>query len=188
MPAERSSDLPTLGSPPEGTELDLRFERLWEEHAGTIAQYFRKRVRGDVVDDLVSETFLVVWRRLNTMPPGFEQLPWIFGVARRVLMGWSRAQRRRSNLESKLSQERFPGEISIDDELDVRVTMALSGLDRIDQEFLRLSYWEGKTPVEIAKAYDTSTNAATIRLCRARQRFALRFLALGPLEMRNGND
>ena len=45
-------------------------------------------------EDAVSETFLVAWRRLDDVPA--EALPWLLGVARKVLANQRRAAGRRA--------------------------------------------------------------------------------------------
>ncbi|MGO9957621.1 MAG: RNA polymerase sigma factor [Solirubrobacteraceae bacterium] len=43
-----------------------RFEALFREHHPAVRAYARRRVPSETVDDIVSETFLVVWRRLDS--------------------------------------------------------------------------------------------------------------------------
>ena len=52
-----------------------------------------RRGAGANADDVVSETFLVAWRRLEAI--GEDPLPWLLGVARRVLSNARGGERRR---------------------------------------------------------------------------------------------
>lgn len=68
-----------------------RVAQLVKDHAGSILDYFIRRVpdREDAAD-LLGETLVVVWRKVRSVPadPG-EARMWMFGVARRVLsQGW----------------------------------------------------------------------------------------------------
>jgi RNA polymerase sigma-70 factor (ECF subfamily) len=70
-----------------------RFERLFRTHHAAVLAYVRRRASTERVDDAVAETFLVAWRRLDRVPD--EPLPWLLGVARKVLATGARAERRR---------------------------------------------------------------------------------------------
>jgi DNA-directed RNA polymerase specialized sigma24 family protein len=55
-----------MGAPDED-----RFARLVHEHAGAIGNYLRRRLyplSPSDLDDLVEETMIVVWRRIDSVP------------------------------------------------------------------------------------------------------------------------
>ena len=66
-----------------------RFEELFREHYRAVRGYALRRAPGDLAQDAVSETFLVAWRRLDDVPA--DALPWLYGVARRVLANQRRS-------------------------------------------------------------------------------------------------
>ena len=78
-----------------------RFEELFREHYGAVRGYALRRAPADLAQDAVSETFLVAWRRLDDVPA--DALPWLFGVARRVLANQRRSADRSSALERRLA-------------------------------------------------------------------------------------
>ena len=81
-----------------------RFRSIFEEHAGSVLSYALRRVDSpDEAKDVVSETFLVAWRRLDSIPE--PPLPWLLGTARRVLANQRRAAGNRVHLVAKLSRE-----------------------------------------------------------------------------------
>lgn len=45
----------------------------------------RRRTSADTVDDVVADTYLTVWRKIDQVPAGDGCLPWLYGVAYRVL-------------------------------------------------------------------------------------------------------
>jgi DNA-directed RNA polymerase specialized sigma24 family protein len=55
--------------------------------------------------DVVAETFLVAWRRIDDLPPGREGRLWLYGVARRVCANHLRGVRRRHRLAERLREE-----------------------------------------------------------------------------------
>src|ERR1700680_2033682 len=88
-----------MGAPDED-----RFARLVHEHAGAVGNYLRRRLyplSPSDLDDLVEETMIVVWRRIDSVPVDAE-LPWMLGVARNVLRNARRSKNRRSAFEATL--------------------------------------------------------------------------------------
>ncbi len=152
------------------------FQRLYQEHYRAIAAYALRRLRSEDADDLVAETFLVAWRRLEDIPEGDLTRPWLYAVARRTLSQRTRSSRRRDRLMARLKAVRQPedhGGIEaerIDDQDLVRT--ALARLRPEDQELLRLAEWEQLGRAELARAFECSPNAIAIRLHRAHRRFS----------------
>lgn len=153
----------------EAEPVDDRFDALWREHAGAVMRYARRRVPDSEVDEVVAETFLVTWRRLDDVPP--FALPWLLGVARGVALNVRRGSRRREMLQARLLENRTawrqgmrPG-----DHLD-RVVVALTGLREPDREVLSLVAWDGLTHEQAAEALGCSRRAFAVRLHRARRR------------------
>lgn len=68
-----------------------RFETIWDEHRLQVLAYCLRRVSGTDAEDACAETFLVVWRRLDEIPPPPKTLLCIYGIARRVLSNQTRA-------------------------------------------------------------------------------------------------
>ena len=54
----------------------------------------------------MAETFLVAWRRLDDVPA--DALPWLYGVARRVLANQRRSADRGAALERRLAGAERP--------------------------------------------------------------------------------
>src|SRR6476469_3060928 len=76
-----------------------RFERT---HVALLGYAVRRVADPADAADIVAETFLVAWRRLDDVPAGAEARPWLFGVARRVLANHYRGERRRHALADRL--------------------------------------------------------------------------------------
>ncbi|WHP17872.1 RNA polymerase sigma factor [Cellulomonas sp. ES6] len=85
---------------------DERFAALFERTHRPLLAYALRRV-SDPADaaDVVAETFLVAWRRLDDVPAGEAARPWLFGVARRVLANHYRGERRRDALADRLRDQ-----------------------------------------------------------------------------------
>jgi RNA polymerase sigma-70 factor (ECF subfamily) len=156
-----------------GSSDEDRFARLAREHSTAVGNYLRRRLyplSPADLDDLVEETLLVVWRRLDSVPDDGE-LPWMLGVARNVLRNARRSKNRRSAFESTLRPS--SNEPSAEDNViaDASVREALASLSEDDREVLLLNAWDGLDTHEIGEYLVISTNAAAVRLSRAQKRF-----------------
>jgi len=148
-----------------------RFDRLWAEHAPAVVRYARRHVLPDEVEDVVAETFIVAWRRLDEVPP--YGLPWLLGVARNISANVRRSRRRQEALSDRIASDLDDGPSwpEADDDGDT-VTTALHRLSDADRELLTLIAWDGLSHEEAAEALGCSRGALKVRLHRARQRFA----------------
>lgn len=145
-----------------------RFAALASEVYEPIQRYARRRVPPDAVDDIVSETMLTLWRRLDDVP-SHVPLPWAYGVARRHIANHRRAAGRHLRLIRRAEAEPAPMAV-VDHPLDPELHTALAALNEADRELLRLWAWEQLPPSEIALVLGLTPNAASIRLHRAKQR------------------
>jgi RNA polymerase sigma factor (sigma-70 family) len=160
-------------SPDAGTAARSRlFEALYAEHYGRVLGYVLRRTESaDDAADVIAETFLVAWRRLEDAPRGDRARLWLYGVARRALANHHRGERRRKQLATRLRDE-LAGRYPIDQpsgELGGLAAAFLSLPDG-DREILALHGWEALDAGEIAVVLGCSRNAARIRLHRARRK------------------
>lgn len=153
----------------------VRFRAIYERHYGAVSAYARRRLPdADAAQDAVSETFLVAWRRLDDVPTGPDTLPWLYGVARRVIANQRRGNQRRAELASRLVREWLPGrEVDAGVLFDDDRRTLLSALGRLregDQEILRLAVWEELSHRQIGQVVGCSEATVAVRLHRARNR------------------
>lgn len=150
-----------------------RFEALFAEYQRPILAYAMRRTRIlDDAEDATAETFTIAWRRLATIPAD-APLPWLYGVARRVLANQRRGRTRRERLASLLRDTHdVPTPLRMGDDMDGPAFAALASLAAADQELLRLVAWEGLGNQAIAHVLGITPNAVAIRLHRARARYA----------------
>lgn len=148
-----------------------RFEALYRDCYEDLLRYALRRTdRPETAADVVADTFLVAWRRIDDIP-GDQSRAWLFGVARNVLANQYRADRRGTQLASRLRSELAHVTVA-PPEVPPEIGAAFRALPEADQELLRLVAWEGLTADGLAVVLDCSTNAARIRLHRARRKFA----------------
>ena len=172
-----------MPSPPQAgmNERQARFEALYAANHSPIFGYaLRRTASPDDAADILAETFLTAWRRLDDLPAGDDARMWLYGVARRVLANYRRGERRRSALADRLHAE-LPGSYAppeFDDE-SARIAEAMRRLPPRQQELLALNAWEGLDCGEIATVLGCSRNAVRIRLHRARVRLAAELASTG---------
>jgi RNA polymerase sigma-70 factor, ECF subfamily len=83
----------------EAADPAKRFTMLYDTHYPRVYGYAVSRAGRQLADEVVSETFLVAWRRLADIPAA--ELPWLLGVARNVLRDQFRADARRQSLDAE---------------------------------------------------------------------------------------
>lgn len=161
-----------------------RYRRLYEAHHAQVLAYCVRRVGRQDATDLVAEVFAVAWRRIDSVPHGEEALPWLYGVAFRVVMHHWRSQGRRRRLTSKLAS--VPPEPGPDPEAvvvrhkDYELVMRAAAQLRVkDQEVLRLALWEELTHQQIADLSGSTLPAVRQRFYRAKRALAREFERLG---------
>ena len=150
---------------------ERRFEQIHEECFEAVRRYAWRR-DPDSADDVVAETFLVAWRRLDEVPQ--ESLPWLIGVARNVRLNLVRSQRRQKNVAHAL-RGAIPSTSPASDEnlvqgLPEPIAAALVALSPLDREVLLLHAWEELGRGEIAVALHCSKANVSVRLHRAKRR------------------
>lgn len=130
-------------------------------------------------EDVAAETFAICWRRLDIVPQA-NPLPWLYGVARRVLANQRRASGRRERLLSVLKSRDVETPVQLGQDTDSPPMRALASLSASDQELLRLVAWEELSHADIALVLGITQNAVSIRLHRARARFSEALKDPGP--------
>jgi RNA polymerase sigma-70 factor (ECF subfamily) len=146
-----------------------RFDALYGAHRDDVWRYLRRRSPGDT-EDLTTEVFLIAWRRRGELPD--EPLPWLYGVARKVLANHRRGGARRDALAERAAAHAQPAAPDHADAAGLRADLAraLAALSERDRELVLLVAWEGLTLAEAAAALGCRRGTAAVRLHRARRR------------------
>lgn len=146
-----------------------QFDALFAAHFAAVRAYVVRRAGGAPVDDALSEVFLVAWRRLDSVPE--DALPWLLGVARRVLANQRRGEARRAALIGRLA-DALPRSRVAEPAGDVFSSLgeAIATLSPPEREALLLVAWEGLEPRRAARVVGCTPAAFRARLYRARRR------------------
>jgi RNA polymerase sigma-70 factor (ECF subfamily) len=154
----------------------LGFEGIYATHYDDVLRYCLRRSNREDALDATAETFTVAWRRREEMPPD-RALPWLYGVARRVLANQWRSAQRQSNALARLTVAGAdpigePEPHLVRDHESRDVDAAVGRLRPIDQEVIRLAGWEELGRDEIGVVLGCTPNAVTKRLNVALDRLA----------------
>ncbi|MDQ6777033.1 MAG: sigma-70 family RNA polymerase sigma factor [Actinomycetota bacterium] len=154
------------------TDSSEAFEQIFAAHYWPVRDFVRRRASEFVVEDVVAETFLVAWRRFSEI--GGDPLPWLLGVARRVLANELRGDRRRVALVDRLQGLTGTATSSWESPAEINgvLAAALGRLSEREREVLLLVAWDGLDPARAAQVLGCSPTAFRVRLHRARRRIA----------------
>lgn len=166
------------------------FRELWDGCAEDVLAYARRRTDPDTAREVVAGTFLVAWRRRADVPS--EALPWLYGVARRVLADQTRSRHRQWRLAERLRSQGASGAGTGPGSGDParcdpasRVAdreLVLDALDRLpgkEREALALVCWEQLPYRDAAAVAGCSVTAFGVRVHRARRRLRRRLETVG---------
>jgi len=151
------------------------FRRIYDDHHAAVLAYCLRRAPLEDAKDAAEEAFLVAWRRIDNVPTGEGSLPWLYGVARRVLANQRRSRARATRLWARLRSNPptlwpDPETVVVRREQDRELLAALERLKPTDQEVIRLSMWEELPQAAIGAVLGCSDRAVTMRLHRALKR------------------
>ncbi|MCO6004386.1 sigma-70 family RNA polymerase sigma factor [Actinoallomurus purpureus] len=152
-----------------------RFTELYDENYRRVLGYVITRTEPHAAEDIVSETFVIAWRRLDQIRE--PALPWLIGVARNLLLKQRDSGFRRRALVDRVTAMTTDADLVAWDVADhvVERDSALGAIARLsenDVEVLSLVMWHGLAPRDAAKVVGCSAAAFFVRLHRARRRLA----------------
>src|SRR5919198_2216379 len=150
-----------------------RFDAAFEAHYAKVLAFAMRRMEGrQAAEDVAGETFAVAWRRKEAIPD--VPLPWLYGIAVRVIANERRASTRRRQRERRYAIDpdrsgRDPADVVSSRDV---ITAAFAALTESQREVLRLVAWEGLDNRTAASVLGCSQGAFALRLYRARRSLA----------------
>jgi RNA polymerase sigma factor (sigma-70 family) len=159
------------------TTRQRQFEDLYEDYRLDVMAYCVRRLGSHDASDACSETFLVAWRRLDDVPPPPESLPYLYGIANRVVSNQFRSLRRRGRLDARLaalgvSVAPDPSLLVVQTSRAEEIVAAVRRLAPKDREIVMLYAWEDLPRETIAQMMGMTRSALDQRIHRANQRLA----------------
>lgn len=158
------------------------FAGIFERHVRPVGAYIRRRLGGESVEDVLSETFLVAFRRRESFDLSVDSaLPWLLGIATRLIRSQRAAEARhwRSFEASAGAAAVEPEPALAEAERRMDATAALrelapriAALAQRDRDTLLLHAWAGLTYEQTAAALGVPIGTVRSRLNRVRRRLA----------------
>jgi RNA polymerase sigma factor (sigma-70 family) len=146
-----------------------RVEQLFADHARAVRAYALRRVDPATADDVVSDVFVIAFRRLEMIPE--SPLPWLLATAWKIIANQRRATSRREALSANLQP--LQAGVWHDEHGDDHALLAgLARLSERDREVILLVAWEELDPASAATVLGCSRATFSVRLHRARRRLA----------------
>jgi len=146
------------------------FEELYYLYHRRLARFLTRLTRRyDLAEEVVNDTFWVVWRKAKTFRGDSQPSTWILGIAYRKARNAFRSSARLA--EKNLAVELLPPteeEPSGTEELRDWLTRALAELPVEQRLAVELCYELGYSCEEIAKIMDCPVNTVKTRLFHAR--------------------
>ena len=138
-----------------------------------LLRYAQRHVGVDAGGDVAAEVFAVAWRRWADVPT--PALPWLIGVARRVVANHQRTLRRGRQLRTRLEllhdvTQETAGAVDPVERLDA--LRRLAELSETEQEAVLLVAWDGLDGAAAAHVLGLTPAAFRKRLSRARAALA----------------
>jgi RNA polymerase sigma factor (sigma-70 family) len=152
---------------------EQRFRELYDRTHDRLWAFVLRRISdNEAAADVVSDTYLAVWRRIPDVPLDARGADaWVFSTARKVLANSVRGTKRRVRLFDRLRQRPvdFFVQSASSEASNALVFQALERIRPKEREILTLAYWDEFDIDEIALILGCSKNAAAVRLTRARR-------------------
>ena len=136
-------------SAPDGRDSRDAFEDLYQSTCDDLLRYLVRRCRdAEEAADLLAETYLTAWGKLDAVPDGEAARLWLFGVARNLLLRSARRRRVADALIDRLAEGMRAAQATplAHDRRHHAVRVALADLSDQDQEIVTLTAWEGLAP------------------------------------------
>ena len=146
---------------------DAAIRQLYAHHALAVRRYV-ERFRPDraSADDIVRETFIRAWRHLPQLSSGdFPVRPWLFLVARNLLIDADRAARSRPVTVASQPAKSGRDDTGLDRVLDQQIVAdALDQLSPAHRTVLVETFYRGRTLAKVARQLGIPDSTARSRL------------------------
>ncbi|BDV30854.1 RNA polymerase sigma factor [Microbacterium terricola] len=132
--------------------------------------YLQRRVGLDDAPDLLGETMVVAWRRMDDLPVEPERARmWLFGIARGTLLNHARGTRRRWALADRIRGDLATDAVAPGADDGAEVRDAIARMDPDLAELVRLVHWERLSLAEAAEVLAIPASTARGRYARAKE-------------------
>lgn len=151
------------------------FEQIYDRYQPRLARFVSRLTRrSDLVEEVVNDSMVVVWRTADRFRGASQLSTWVMGIAYRVAL--KRLRRRPQWAEEALSED-YPATDRESAERRVarrqsreRIQAALEKLSAEQRAVVELTFFDGCSYQEIARILDCPENTVKTRMFHARRR------------------
>ena len=171
-PADSAQEIALIGQVASGDM--TAFETLFRRYYPRLRRFIEQKTRRpQLVDEILNDTMLVVWRKAGTFNLGSRLSTWIIGIAlRRSLKALEQVDDAIDfDLDAVASPvESGPEAHLMRQELRTELSRALKSLSQEHRAVIELTYYEGCTYREIAIIVGCPVDTVKTRMFHARRR------------------
>jgi RNA polymerase sigma factor (sigma-70 family) len=144
------------------------FTECWHTDGPRVLAYARRHIGDDLAHDVVADTFLVAWRRWDTVPE--PRIAWLIATARGVMRNRQRTINRHRALADRIARLDQAASHDVSESAVGRheALARLGALSDQHREAILLTSWDGLNAVEAGAALGIRPAAFRRRLSRAR--------------------
>ncbi len=147
------------------------FEALYLRHSQVLFRYLNSMLRrNEAVEEILQETFLVVWEQAALFEGRASVKTWLFRIAHYKAVSWLRKNQNALSLEESPELAGDPSGVSVDEADALR--QALEKLSPKHREVLELAFGQGMTYEEIALVLNCPLGTVKSRVKYALQQMA----------------
>ena len=153
---------------------DLKaFKKLYERYHRKLTAFLMRIVkRRDAVDELLNDTFLVIWQKANSYLGKSRVSTWIFGIAYNKAIKYYEKQSKLLEREEVLTGD--PEDPKLNSELETmerqdKIFYAMNKLSNAQRAVVILTFYHGYSYTEISDIVDCPVNTVKTRMLSARQ-------------------
>jgi RNA polymerase sigma-70 factor (ECF subfamily) len=145
------------------------FQQLVERYQSAIRGFLRRLAAGDsgTADDLAQETFLMAYRKLDTLKEGSSLKSWLHTIAYRQFLQFTRKHARQQLMAEPPEQSHDPGG-AVDAEILTQRLMTFVSPE--ERACLTLAYAAGMSHPEISGVTDLALGTVKSHIQRGKQK------------------
>jgi RNA polymerase sigma-70 factor (ECF subfamily) len=145
---------------------------LYELYHQRLVRFLRRRTRRqDLVDEVINDTFMVVWDKAAGFRGDSRVSTWIMGIANRRWLNLLRTEHRaRTRIAPEATEEPHVRDVADQCGLAELLEQALESLPADQRAVLELTYYVGHSCGEIAAIMDCPINTVKTRMFHARNK------------------
>jgi RNA polymerase sigma-70 factor, ECF subfamily len=164
------------------------FEELYTGYHRRLSRFLmRLAPRYDFAEEIINDTFWVVWRKAGEFRGASRVSTWIMGIAYRRALRALRDERQVSSLDRRMSEEASADSEDSAANADMQdwISRGLAELSEEQRLTLELAYFLGHSCEEIAAITGSPVGTIKARMFHAREKLRLSLPLLGGLSPRS---